>query len=107
MKVTELEIVERAIKDAIKGGLSKLDVVAMLPPGHTNADIMVMLYDHRFNKALWGEKTELFDFEDDNEYGFSESVWLKVWKYHIVKMALSGDPLAYIAKNKYGIKVEV
>lgn len=104
MKVTEIQVLERAIKDAMKGGLSKLDILALLPPGHTDQHIMVMLYDHRFNKALWGENevcTGTYHLINGYSKGTTHS-----WKHHISLMSLSGDPLAYIAKTKYGIKVD-
>lgn len=133
MKVTEIQVLEHAIKDAMKGGLSKLDLLALLPPGHTDQHIMVMLYDHRFNKALWDDEQNYYlvcsnekcdctyNYWEDNENGmmqirFCNQCGFKVnkevdsvynpWGFHVQKMALSGDPLAYIAKTKYGIKVE-
>jgi len=124
MKVTEIQVLERAIKDAMKGGLSKLDLLALLPPGHTDQHIMVMLYDHRFNRALWGEthygrrevtvsNHKRFSTihtkgisKKPKEYTKNVRYTVHGWEYHIQKMALSEDPLAYIAKVKYGIKVE-
>lgn len=110
MKVTEIQVLERAIKDAMKGGLSKLDLLALLPPGHTDQHIMVMLYDHRFLQALFGNKmiphqkyaTEFDDRGQKAEYFTTR----EAWQHHGIEMFLSGDPLAYIAKVKYGIKVE-
>lgn len=101
MKVTEIQVLQRAIKDAMKGGLSKLDLLALLPPGHTDQHIMVMLYDHRFCKALFGDDMVVFEYTF-NGYPVHKPRWMG----QLCLMALSGDPLAYIAQTKYGIEVE-
>jgi len=107
MKVTEIQVLERAIKDAMKGGLSKLDLLALLPPGHTEQHIMVMLYDHRFLRGLFGYGGTVHGKYYNPRIDLADKYFkYKDWEYCGMQMLLSGDPLAYIAQNKYGVKID-
>lgn len=71
-------------------------------------DTKVIIYDHAFAKAIWGEETEALYAEDVSKV-WGNGDWLldgdaivyalPAWKFHLQCMVIADDPVAYLGEH--------
>lgn len=100
--MSDKEILEKAIRKAIDGGLTgywkdrynhcaELDELEYLIDGNnieTGHTITSLIYDHDFAKALWGEKNKNWPLYK-----------IKDFEFHLQQMVISDDPIKYLGEN--------
>jgi hypothetical protein len=58
-----------------------------------------LIFDHGFNKALWGQELKFFtqrDFGYGNTFGDNA---LPTYLYHLQQMVILPDPIKYLGDN--------
>lgn len=99
--MTNKEILEKAIRKAIKGGWVDGDV-ALMELKHKpdfaipNIYAPMVIYNHNFAKALWSGKSKIVSFSASNESDFRH---VPLWEYHLQNMVIADDPIAYLGGN--------
>ena len=123
MKLSDKEILEKAIQKAIDGGWrgdildikveAQDDGLVRLYWDNTEWSVLDIIFNHDFAKALWGEK--LLDiYYDDNSnnyehmggklnYPYNEGAGMEYtvasWKFNLQQMVISDDPVKYLGDN--------
>ena len=54
----------------------------------------VLIFNHDFAKAFWGEKYDYYGLYDDDGVRIGELVW----KFHLQEMVLMEEPLKYLER---------
>lgn len=118
--MTDQQILEKAIQKAIDGGFkffpegelkvqdsSDLDGIVFefnTWPPHWTVPLSVIIFNHDFAKALWGEepysdnKTVNVSLKGGivTEHKFSTE---PAWQYHLQQMVIAKDPIKYLGEN--------
>lgn len=105
MRMSNQQILEKAIQKAIDGGWhGRLDktvisgtwvVAGGLHIKLDGAPPKEVLYDHSFAKTLWGAETlspNYGDMEMLNEPDYA-------WEHHLQQMVIAPDPIKYLGDN--------
>lgn len=103
--MTNQQILEKAIRLAIEGGWKEQGIKWMFQL-HELADnedfdmrnptnFNVLIFNHDFAKALWGEGTyrqvtSYMRESVDRDFG---------WEYHLKNMVVAPDPIAYLGEH--------
>ena len=106
--MTHQKTLEKAIQKAIDGGWDRLgnddydpDIMAMdaLDSGTAYINHLEIIFNHDFAKALW--KNPGYKPGETAPYGIGkkhEGIRPE-WQYHLQQMAISEDPIQYLAEN--------
>lgn len=105
--MSDVEILEKAIKKAIKNGYSgitkdELNDSFININGTITTDLIwqTVVYSHDFAKALWGEKEfKIFDLVDLTDNGKTKTFKIKRYEYHLREMVISDNPIKYLEKH--------
>lgn len=107
------EILTKAIEKAVEGGWEDADTYPYCEPVHAGigtaknrlffgdcAEVTMLLFQHEFAKALWGEGERpncLCDYEnwDCGEVQHNTNAW----QYHLQRMVIAEDPIKYLGEN--------
>lgn len=116
--MTDQQILDKAIKKAIRGGFKPLDIKdedfnlfgTQTGDGLTEAvfnryeppSLFTLIFNHDFAKALWGESKEInsskeFDYKRTG-HGFNKPRTLG-WQYHLQQMVIAEDPIKYLGEH--------
>lgn len=101
--MTNQEILTKAINLAIAGGWENEEMYSfdtrvgsgLFNPGigeyGGHEDIAVLIFNHNFAKALWGETIwNLHDTPEEDLY---------IWQHHLQQMVITEDPIKYLGEN--------
>jgi hypothetical protein len=61
----------------------------------------IVIFDHDFAKAIWGEEEGIFDCpygcedSDEDQEDFRMEVEIPKWQYHLQQAVISKDPIQY------------
>lgn len=113
--MTNQQILERSITKAIDGGWdffgwtdddefsvrviysedaddrhNPLCVITDSSMGEYGWDPSIIIFNHSFARALWGEDV----IDQGSNYDGEE-----VWRYHLQEMVISSDPVKYLGEN--------
>lgn len=92
--MTNQQIIEKAISKAIDNGWeeSPLRYRYILSTRNLNAwEILQLIYDHQFAKALWGDELVPSEWRDQ---AVDEN-----WRIHLQSMVIADDPIKYLGDN--------
>lgn len=108
--MTNQQILEKAIQKAIEGGWKffpkgKVNVSDCEDLDHINFEVeswppfweiplYVIIFNHDFAKALWGDKRNYFVYD-----GINDPYYDGDWKYHLQQMVIADDPIKYLGEN--------
>lgn len=107
--MTNIEILEKAIKKAIDGGWNGREVTDLLKLLELGAlsssrpgDYFGIIFNHEFAKALWGSKPQPFSTKDisfeDISFGVASCRKPK-WEVVLMGMVIADDPIEYLGKS--------
>lgn len=99
------QILEKAITKAIDGGWTGCNIthstaekwhvgsyglcIYWTTGGNSYYDTNVVIFDHGFAKALWGESTRF--------HGYTLNI--PKWQMHLQKMVIAADPIKYLGDH--------
>lgn len=103
--MTNQRILETAVKKANKNGFGVNDGW-LIPSAQKllfDDEYKKLIFNHDFAKALWGDKNYMaYKFNttlDRQPENLSESGIYPLWKWHLVRMTTSIDPIKYLGDN--------
>jgi hypothetical protein len=98
----DAEVLKKAVEKAVGNGWDKGKNVLCF---HIENFVEMIVFDHSFAKAFWGEGETVFSREPLKEhfqsrrYGsFGRVVHLPDWQYHLQQMVLYENPIDYLRK---------
>lgn len=122
--MTHQQILERAIRKAIVNGWNYQPFGDRYFPNYISGDRLIehiastiddlrlnaVIFNHDFAKALWGTKLAYGWFQANNPSNkvselpeasadLYEEDNLAIWQYHLQRMVISPDPIAYLEEN--------
>ncbi len=104
------EILTKAIQKAIDGGWKNEEMYSFdsrVGSGLFNPGIgeyggheheSVLIFNHDFAKALWGEPTDTMTVQNNN-LNVKQLVDMNGWQYHLQQMVIADDPIKYLGEN--------
>ena len=104
--LTNKEILEKAIQKAIDGGYDHIPYSVT-----EHADFLIeskvlpiLIYNHQFAKALWGDEwhhnTFIVPKELSKRFAGTNELDIKpLYMYHLQRMVISDDPIKYLKEN--------
>jgi hypothetical protein len=67
---------------------------------YESINLEAIIYNHNFARALWGDKeVHHYDLVDLRNGGKSETVNKPIWHYHLQRMVVADDPIAYLGEH--------
>lgn len=94
------QILEKAIKKAIDNGWKGVEGITDAEPYLDNL-LPVLIFNHDFAKALWGEKlhanpvvTDLKTYAEGKD-----PIHLEKWQYHLQQLVIADDVFKYLEEN--------
>lgn len=104
-KLTDKQILKKAIEKAVKNGWQNKTAIAFIHWNkRTNKEIKITssrgyygsIFSHGFAEAFWGRKIIRLGIEMGTNKG--EIVELKNWQYYLQQIVLKKEPLKYLSK---------
>ena len=115
MLMTNQQILEKAIQKAIDSGFATESCGINLYDETGNIVEEVLIFNHDFAKALWGETVigdgnDALEVEDYFELINSQTEWGSyyngdphfkgpIWKFYLQQMAIAEDPIKYLGEH--------
>jgi hypothetical protein len=115
------QILERAIQKAIDGGWDRhyrgtylWSVRELAQYVEDRGEVSLLIFNHGFAKALWGESIMVVDngcaYEETGDRTDYSKYWqlhflnswnydIPLWSYHLSKMVIAADPIKYLGEN--------
>jgi hypothetical protein len=114
-KLTDNEVLQKAIEIAIENGLQTKDVnyytfnrfIGAVENGDYSMidsfDCYNLIFSHYFAKAFWGDKQKDTGYEEISGISGGErvdtsAICIEAWKYHLQQMVLCENPIDYLRR---------